>query len=144
MPRRSTYQKDPAKYKRRSIAWQRANPAKARAANARYNATPAAKKRKARYHENNPRAKRAETLKRLYGMTLADEDRLRVAQGDRCATCDVSLENSFVRCVDHDHTTGRVRGLLCRRCNMAIGLLGESVERVRRVVAYLDLRGPRS
>ncbi len=40
--------------------------------------------------------------------------------------------------VDHDHTTGEVRGLLCHNCNRAIGLLREDPERLRRAIEYLE------
>jgi hypothetical protein len=41
-------------------------------------------------------------------------------------------------CVDHDHTTGKVRGLLCHDCNVGIGFMRDSVENFRRAIAYLD------
>jgi hypothetical protein len=45
--------------------------------------------------------------------------------------------------IDHDHETGRLRGLLCHGCNTAIGLLGDDPERLRRAINYLneELRG---
>jgi hypothetical protein len=42
--------------------------------------------------------------------------------------------------VDHDHTTGQVRGVLCFSCNVAIGHLGDSADRVRRAADYLQGR----
>lgn len=41
-------------------------------------------------------------------------------------------------CVDHDHVTGTVRGLLCNGCNHGIGKLGDNAEGVRRALAYLE------
>jgi hypothetical protein len=40
--------------------------------------------------------------------------------------------------VDHDHTTGQIRGLLCADCNMAIGILRDSVKTLRNLIAYLS------
>jgi hypothetical protein len=41
-------------------------------------------------------------------------------------------------CLDHDHETGAFRGILCRRCNASIGLAGDSLERLKKLVAYLE------
>lgn len=41
-------------------------------------------------------------------------------------------------CVDHDHKTGHVRGLICSTCNLALGYLGDSVAGLRRALEYLD------
>lgn len=54
-----------------------------------------------------------------------------------CPVCGISFEVS-VPCVDHDHDTGRVRGLLCKPCNRAIGLLGDDPDRLRLGAEYLE------
>lgn len=75
----------------------------------------------------------------LYGMTLNDYSRLEIAQNYRCAICGKvrkQLEKRFA--VDHDHRTGRVRGLLCGGCNYTLGQLHESREWLSSAVAYLD------
>jgi len=73
-------------------------------------------------------------LKRQYGMTIEDLDVLLETQEYRCKICkrEVRLH------VDHDHKSGKVRGLLCGSCNRAIGLLQDSVDVVRNAVAYLE------
>lgn len=72
----------------------------------------------------------------MYGLTLAQYEALRAAQGFVCAIC---LKPSRVRrlAVDHDHVTGAVRGLLCRRCNYdLLGMYGmESLIRAARYLA---------
>lgn len=81
---------------------------------------------------------RRESLRRLFGMTEAEYDARLIAQGGGCAICgvtpDVVQRNLSV---DHCHTTGAVRGILCNRCNTGIGLLGDSVDGVARALAYL-------
>lgn len=42
-------------------------------------------------------------------------------------------------CVDHNHTTGKIRGLLCAQCNVCIGMSHDSSEVLRRLAEYLDL-----
>lgn len=80
---------------------------------------------------------------RRYNMTPADYDRLLEAQGGTCAICGVVSGSRSGRrlVVDHNHATGRVRGLLCFRCNTAIGKLGDSVHGLRNALAYLERAG---
>lgn len=87
----------------------------------------------ARYH-------RQRSLKRKYGLTEAGYVAMLEAQGYGCAICDAPAEGErYQRLnVDHDHTTGRVRGLLCLNCNHMIGKAGDSPERLRRGISYLE------
>lgn len=62
--------------------------------------------------------------RRRYGMTPGDYEALLEAQGGACAICRGPQSAKYrVFDVDHDHATGRVRGLLCRRCNTGLGYL---------------------
>lgn len=92
-----------------------------------------------RYRKLNPekfkRQHRAEKLKRLYGMSLEEYDRRVQEQSGKCAVCDKQPESNL--CVDHDHTTQQVRGLLCSPCNRAIGLLGDNTEGLTKALTYL-------
>ncbi len=77
-------------------------------------------------------------LKRKFGITLADYDRILEEQGGRCAICgddpgDVTLH------VDHDHDTGEIRALLCIRCNNGIGLFRESPELFDAAATYVGV-----
>ena len=56
-----------------------------------------------------------------------------VAQDGGCGICGKSGQ----LVVDHEHASGRIRGLLCQNCNKGIGLLGDSLEGVRKAVNYL-------
>jgi hypothetical protein len=74
-------------------------------------------------------------LKHKYGLTRDEFRALEAAQGGRCYICQERPRTRLF--VDHDHETGRVRKLLCRTCNAAIGFLRESPEIAERLASYL-------
>jgi hypothetical protein len=55
---------------------------------------------------------------------------------NKCAICHRDAERSLD--LDHDHETGKFRGYICRECNMGLGKLGDTVEAIKRVLAYLE------
>lgn len=78
---------------------------------------------------------------RKFGLTLAEYDAMVVARLGRCDICStVPANQGGSLCVDHDHESGLVRGLLCSPCNRAIGLLGDTAASVARAAAYLANR----
>jgi len=87
-------------------------------------------------------------LKRLYGITVDDYHRMLSEQGGGCAMCKATDPNTGSRAykkikrtafdVDHCHTTGKVRGLLCSRCNRLVGLANDSADVARRLIEYLE------
>jgi hypothetical protein len=83
-------------------------------------------------------ADRKSHLKRKYGITLDDYERMFAAQSGVCAICGEARPEERTLHVDHDHETGIVRGLLCFRCNQAIGSLRETYEIFQRAADYLD------
>lgn len=75
--------------------------------------------------------------KNLYGLTLAAFNSMAIAQDKKCAICPTPLGPKNKTQVDHDHATGNVRALLCPRCNMVLGLVGDSSEWLERFILYL-------
>lgn len=77
-----------------------------------------------------------------YGITRDDYRRLWRGQGGLCAICRQPERSSRNRllAVDHSHTTGRVRGLLCSHCNRAIGLFDDNPATLTQAVEYLTER----
>lgn len=75
-------------------------------------------------------------LVRKYGITFDEYAQMEEDQDWLCAICKQS--STQILCVDHDHETGKVRGLLCNNCNKGIGLLGDTLERLRSAAAYLS------
>jgi hypothetical protein len=79
---------------------------------------------------------RTSRLRRRYGLTRAEFDVMLVQAGHRCPVCLVELTASNVA-TDHDHDTLKVRGVLCRQCNTAIGGLNDSIVQLERAIEYL-------
>ena len=85
------------------------------------------------YHKDVRRTKNSR-LKRSYGLTTEDLERMTAEQGGRCASCgDVKALH-----VDHCHRSGKVRGLLCSLCNVGIGFFRDDPERLKAAIAYLN------
>ena len=75
-------------------------------------------------------------LRNTYGITLAIyEDLLSKANG----VCPLCLKKKDKLCIDHCHSTGKVRGLICNNCNTLIGHI-ENTEKMERITAYLNGR----
>ena len=87
------------------------------------------------------------TLKRVFNLTWEDVERMLIRQGGRCAICGEPLtfragkENANPGSVDHNHATGKIRGLLCRKCNTALGMLDDNPTKAESLVAYLRKDG---
>ena len=91
------------------------------------------------YQENKEyylRNSTANARKRRFGVTQEDFDKMLEQQDNKCVICYTALDQSA--CVDHCHTTGVVRGLLCRKCNAALGLFNDDPEAVGRAKQYLE------
>lgn len=124
--------------------WKAANPEKAKQASRDYYYEHIAKKRaaSAEWQKANKERQRAMYLKRRYGLTPEQYDAL----GTCCAICGATKGNNrkngdggdYRLFVDHDHDTGKVRGLLCFACNVAIGYLEHDVTRLQQAIRYLQ------
>lgn len=79
-------------------------------------------------------------IKAKYGLTRKQYLSMLASQDGACAIC--RSKSPGARCrnlfVDHCHRTGRVRGLLCNRCNLALSKFGDDLPGFRAVVAYLE------
>lgn len=74
---------------------------------------------------------------RVYNITPEDYDRMFKAQNGVCAICGGVNKDSRNLFVDHNHTTGKVRGLLCSNCNFAIGHMKDNVKLLQNLIKYL-------
>jgi len=80
-------------------------------------------------------------LKRSYDITLNDYNQMLTEQNNQCAVCGTTepggKHGKFV--VDHCHDTGKVRGLLCKRCNIALGEVGDNIQTLQAMIEYLSI-----
>ena len=77
--------------------------------------------------------------RRKYGIGIEDYNEAFAEQEGRCAICGIHQSEIVKRlCVDHDHDTGEVRGLLCRGCNTGLGQFKDNTEFLANAIAYLE------
>lgn len=89
---------------------------------------------------NNPGRARVDQLRYKFDMAPSDYQKLLDSQGGGCAICGrvgPDAENRSLS-VDHNHLTGKVRGLLCGHCNRALGMLQESPKLLRAAADYIE------
>ena len=79
---------------------------------------------------------RSRALKKTYGISETQYQSMLLSQGGVCAICG-NPPNGKHLCVDHDHTTGQIRGLLCDRCNFGIGYLMDDLDIIASAASYL-------
>lgn len=99
------------------------------------------------WEARNPDKLRAQQWRRRIRLLGLESDMSRILEllehQTHCSICGATRgEKRFA--IDHDHVSGRFRGLICEPCNLAIGLLGDGAERARRLASYLEEHsGPR-
>lgn len=84
----------------------------------------------------NPDIFRERKLKENYGINLKQYDEMLLRQNSKCAICGGNCCRKFS--VDHNHSTGKIRGLLCIRCNTGLGCFGDSIETLNKAKNYLE------
>jgi len=141
--RRKRYIKNSEKEKTQSKEWQKNNPEKAKAHTAKY---------ELKHPEKVKERKKLSGIKIKYGLSLQQWEKILENQGGKCAIC--GREEKIIKeipscnndlCVDHDHSTGEIRGLLCDFCNRCfLGSLEKNIidiigviEALKNLPAYL-------
>lgn len=78
-------------------------------------------------------------LQRTYGISLDTFNGMVLAQGSKCACCGTSKPRGKHNqwCVDHDHVTNKVRELLCKDCNIVLGIVSDSPKHLKQLIAYI-------
>lgn len=76
-------------------------------------------------------------LKRTYGITLDEFEVKLKEQNGVCAICGIKQEGKHLA-VDHNHTTNKIRGLLCENCNRGVGMFKDNVALMQKAIDYLN------
>lgn len=87
--------------------------------------------------ENRSRIK-DKVITKKYNITLEQYNNMLVSQGGGCAICG-NTQDKFKRAlpIDHDHITGKIRGILCPNCNLVLGNAREDIEILYKIIEYL-------
>ena len=120
------YQANKEKFAAKSKAWREKNKDRAK------------ENRRKHYLENKEKSLEYSTwysIKRKYSLSKEEYLNILTSQRGVCAICEQTCSRALA--VDHCHTTGKVRGLLCNNCNRGIGHLKENVSFLERAVQYL-------
>ena len=91
------------------------------------------------YNKTHPRNRKEYHLQYTYGLSIAEFNNILLAQNMKCAICKepLDLQNPHNVVIDHNHLTGKIRGILCKKCNFAIGLLRDNPEYAYSAFIYL-------
>ena len=74
-----------------------------------------------------------------HSLSFAKIDAIYAAQGYKCGICGEPRTERNDHKLDHDHVTGMVRGVLCNKCNLGLGLLGDSIKDLTNAIKYIEI-----
>jgi len=94
-----------------------------------------------RHYKQNPEYYKNKDLKKKFGISLEEWNQMFANQQGRCLICNIHSDDLYKSlAVDHCHSTGAIRGLLCEPCNLAIGLLKENINSLKGAINYLTIK----
>lgn len=123
-----------------SRAWRAANPEQVKANNEAWRARHTSEELSNRDREAYRRYRRALHINKKFGLSTEQYEAMLVVQNRCCALCPQPDLPAKRLAVDHDHKTGKIRALLCDRCNRGIGFFDEDPTRLRIAADYLEAR----
>lgn len=82
------------------------------------------------------------SIKYRYGITLEEYKQKLLEQNNQCKICSIIFESTLDRkstpVIDHDHTTGKMRGIICHPCNVCLGLAKDNTDTLQKMIRYLE------
>lgn len=113
-------EQNPEKYKQYMLDWRKNHPEKDE-----------------EYRKAYAERRRVGALKRYYGLTIEEVENIFLSQNGCCAICKNEFQDRKTMHIDHNHQTGKVRGLLCNGCNHGIGHFQENPDNLLNAFQYL-------
>lgn len=95
--------------------------------------------RNKKYRREHPNELRVAKLLCLYGLTTTEYQILLDKTGNICPVCRQSFDGR-IPCIDHNHENGVIRGLICRKCNLALGLFDDNIDILINAIEYLKIK----
>jgi len=96
-----------------------------------------AKTYKKTYYKANKEKIKSQALEYKYNITLKEKNIMLKKQNNKCKICKINLFK-IKSCIDHCHTTNKVRGILCDSCNVGLGHFKDSTEILTKAINYLE------
>lgn len=95
------------------------------------------------YRKLTPEKQKQRALRDSFGMSLAEYSQMVIAQNNKCAICseeETEMRGGIIKAlaVDHNHTTGKIRSLLCTACNQGLGKFKDDPQILRKAAIYLE------
>jgi hypothetical protein len=92
------------------------------------------------YRKNNLEKINLQRINKIYNLSKLEYDNLIKSQNNKCAICNKEhLDNTKNKLfIDHNHTSGKVRGLLCHHCNVALGSFYDNIDFLKNAIVYLE------
>jgi hypothetical protein len=124
--------------------WRNKNPEKLKEQRDTWNRSSGRKEAQKAYADRNKKRSREKHIRNKYGLTMEQYDVILLSQQGVCAICgepETALDSGGnVRnlAIDHNHETGKIRGLLCNRCNYVLGFSKDSVDILNSMIKYLE------
>ena len=119
------YKENPELKHQKNIEWAKNNPQKMSAISRKY------------HSKNKPKEQRDKLLSR-YGLTQEQYDLMCLKQDNKCSICKETCSSGKNLSVDHCHSTGKIRGLLCKKCNLGLGNFRDSLIFLENAKKYLE------
>jgi hypothetical protein len=89
-------------------------------------------------HPMTKHSKRRGYFLNKFGLTLEDYQKMKQEQNNQCGLCGYTLSDEYAKCrVDHDHRTGKIRSIVCCKCNNGLGMFADDIALLEKAIAYI-------